>query len=143
MARLLVAGVLLACTVSGCGALQFYPTDQQYQVVLQIADQDGLPVANAAVWIDQNLMEERSAAEFSMLGAGFPSTWQGWAYNFLSPKLKVRIDYEGDSDQVQVIVSKSGYRTQDFSWEVSEQSETQFFRRVVLLEPSCLAAEAP
>ncbi len=119
----------------GCGSLNPYPRDQNYQVVLQIADQNGNALAGAAVWIDENLMEERSQGEFSTLGEGFPREWQGWQYNFQSPRLKVTIDYDGDSDWVQVIVSKVGYRTQQFGWDISEGEGTTFFRRVVILEP--------
>jgi len=135
--RLMLLMLGLGLLLVGCGALETYPKDQEYRVVLQIADQDGNPLAGAAVWVDLSLMEERSAGEFSIAGQGFPSEWQGWQYNFASPTLTTRIDYEGDTDIVGVVVSKTGYRTQEWEWEVEEWSDRLFFRRVVIMEPLC------
>ena len=134
MTRMLAA-LVLGLLVLGCGSLNPYPRDQNYRVTLQIADQNGDPLEGAAVWIDENLMDQRSEATFSTMGAGYPNEWQGWKYNFASPTLKVTIDYDGDTDEVGVIVSKVGYHTERFWWDVGEQEDTALFRRVVILEP--------
>jgi hypothetical protein len=140
MKALSISFAALALALLGCGSLNPYPRDQEYRVLLQVADQNGNPVEGAAIWIDQDLMLEHSQAQFSTVGSGYPHEWQGWQYNFASPKLSITIDYSGDTDEVEIIVSKVGFRTERFSWTVGEDPDTAFFRRVCILEPLYPAA---
>ncbi len=137
MKALSIGLAALLLVLLGCGSLNPYPRSQEYRVLLQITDQDGNPLEGAAIWIDQNLMQQHSEAQFSTVGPGYPHEWQGWQYNFASPRLNVTIDYDGDTDEVQIIVSKNNYHTREFWCTVEEDPGTVFFRRVCILEPLC------
>lgn len=128
--------LLVAGTVLGCSDIRLTSGNEQpYRVALMVSDLEGAALGGAAVWIDSELMEDRSAATFTPLGAGFPSDWHGWPANYVSPVLYTRIDFEGDVDHVEIIVSKTGYRVSRTAFDLGDVEGTYVFRAPVPLEP--------
>lgn len=122
----------------GCGDIftTANVNEQPYRVALMVSDLEGGPLEGAAVWIDNELMEERSAPTFTPLGQGFPSEWGGWPANYLSPILYTRIDFDEDVDHIEIIVARTGYRVSRAGFDLGDVEGTFFFRAALPLEPA-------
>lgn len=137
-AKQVIATAVLATVVlslAGCSHLQLYPYERPVRVALAVADLDGQPVAGAAVWIGDVLQAQRTAAEFTPLGSEFPPDFVGWPANFVSDTIYVRINFQGDEDEVTLLVTRSGYEIGERRFFVPDLNEPLYFRQAVILEP--------
>ena len=131
-----IAIAVLMLGMMGCGAFKDeYPYPQPYRVMLKVADMDGNPFPGAAVWIDNDLMSERTAAAFTPLGQGFPSEWQDWEANFVSPILYTSIDFGDDVDPIQLLVTKTGHVVVPETFEIWDVRGTFFKRFTIIMQP--------
>jgi hypothetical protein len=133
-----VLGAVLLLTTLGCGNIfQMQVGNMQpYRVALMVSDLEGTPLADAAVWIDNELMENKSTAAYSPLGDGFPTDWSGWPANYISPILNTRIESKAGVNHIEIIVGKSGYRVSRVSFDVTDITGTDYYRAAVPLEPA-------
>ena len=123
--RLIVRGVLVlavsaaAVTLTGCCGDDwdddiydddYYSYQKSLVIYLNVADQDGLPLQGATVWVDGAQQDERTAATYEELGRDFPSDWVGWKYNWSGGPFRIDLrNWPRARAEIEILVSKTGY----------------------------------
>ena len=114
-----------------------YPYNQYYTVYLKVADKDGNPLGGVTVWVNDEPEDSKTSSYYSSLGYGYPDSWQGWNTNFSTDYHYTKIDYEGDTDEVTVSVSKTGYEVQSTTITVPDNryGSDLMYRITFIMEP--------
>ena len=133
--RTAILVLVLAGLVAAFGCSNAFDTEdrwnQPYRVVLMVSDLEGGALGGASVWIDSELMEQTTADSYTPLGSGYPSGWQDWPANYISPILYTRIDFAEDTDYIEIVIARTGYRVSRVGFDLGDVPGTFLFRSAV------------
>ena len=140
----LLFGLALSLLAASCGGSSDtsssyndpYPFTMNYSVYIKVADVDGNPMSDVTVWVDGEPAAQKTTAEYTTLGDGFPEDMRGFSYNF-SAFGDTSIDLPGDRDEITVSVSKTGYKVLTDSFIVREYDNetTIYYSNTFIMEP--------
>jgi len=141
---------------TGCGSDFWYEDDWLYDdvtytspwknldIYLNVADQDGDPVRGATVWVDGTLQEDKTGADYDALANSFPPGWRGWLYNWSGGPFQFDLRNVSSSIQVEILVSKTGYRSQRTTIRIHRDDPDDIsMRQTFVMERSVNPSEAP
>ncbi len=97
--------------------------------VLNVSDLDGYALGEATVWVDGVAQREKTAWDFVALDDGFPETWRGFLANWIVGEFTVVTYGWDDLVEVEVMVTKAGYRSQATTFEITGDLPVDVYAR--------------
>lgn len=129
-AKVLLCAALLAGTfwLSGCAGEEDHryrstSTTKLLEIFLNVATPDGRPLEGATVWVDGSVQPNRTRGTYQHLDSRFPPDWRGWQYNWFGGPFRFDLrDTYSRTVNIEILVSKTGWRTQRSTIPISRSS---------------------
>ena len=116
--------------IGGCGGSDSFDGDafdHDLTIILNVADMDGYALGDVTVWVDGVQQYLRTAWDFVELGEGYPDSWIGRPANWIKGGFTVTTYGIGDEVEVIVKVSKTGFYTEETSFIITDDMDSEVF----------------
>ena len=123
--------ILLALTLWGCGSgwddwdddcCSDYDPVHFVTLYLNVSDQDGQPLEGATVWLN-GVAQSLKTLDYFRAVEDCGCDWNGFRYNWRRNEFRVRIPDYSDYGELDVVVSKPGWRNQRAGFSLTSWDE--------------------